>query len=421
MRHSYQSSECSFSDIYREALAEAADGARFVQVGSLLGRSAASLAVEIRRSNKRIELYCVETSSGTPGTARRDQVVQAHGESIRDIFDRTIRRGEVAGVDNVIRADSVAAAAKFPDGSLDFVFIDADRGYEALRRDIAAWAPKVRADGVLAGHGHSAEYPGVIRGVTEYLSRYDAERTIRGTCWWYRKPSMNFTVAVTTAPREVTYLESTLDDIARGTSVVALPHPVRVCVSADAAGVAALKRDRTGPPSVLFEAAAPESWELVRGAGPHRRCCANTWQALAGAPPGCDVLLLQDDIELADAWPLHLRYRLRLARQHYGDRFILALYASYGFGGEHLAVYPTESFYGNQAVYFPAAVAAEYARCLWEHVLDYRLADDMVLKEYARHSRMPLLVSLPNLAQHLGRLSTGLGQFHVSSTYRRSL
>ena len=422
MEHFYQSIDgwFDFADIYVEAVSEARDGARFVEVGTWLGRSTAFLAVEIRRSGKKISLHCVDTFSGTPDTPCHASVVQAHGGRIRAAFDAAMERGGVSDVVEVIEADSAVAADSFAHESLDFVFIDADHSYEAVRRDIEAWAPKVRAGGVLAGHDYSVDFPGVIRAVTEYLSKYDAERKIRGRSWWFRKPSMNFTVAVTTAPREPAYLESTMAGIVRGTAIVALPGPVRVCVSGDTSTAERMRRLLTAPASVRFEPAIADAWQIVREDGPHRRCCANTWQALAMAPPDRDVLLLQDDVELAEAGPLHLRFRLRLAQQSHGERFVLALYASYRFSGEQLAHYPTQKFYGNQALYFPACVASEYAARLWEHVRDYQLPDDMVLKGYAVEAGVPLLVSLPNLAQHVGRNSTGLGDFHESPTYCRS-
>jgi len=49
---------------------------------------------------------------------------------------------------------SVEAAAQFNDASVDFVFIDADHSYDAVRADIRAWRPKLRAGGLLAGHDY---------------------------------------------------------------------------------------------------------------------------------------------------------------------------------------------------------------------------------------------------------------------------
>lgn len=52
----------------------------------------------------------------------------------------------------VHRLASVEAAQLVPDGSLDFVFIDACHTEVAVRADFAVWMPKIKASGYLTGH-----------------------------------------------------------------------------------------------------------------------------------------------------------------------------------------------------------------------------------------------------------------------------
>ncbi len=79
----------------------------------------------------------------------------------------------------IIRKHSVEAAKDVEDGSLDFVFIDADHTYEAVAADIAAWWPKVRVGGTLAGHDfvkrvmdNGVTY-GVIMAVCDFAERIE--------------------------------------------------------------------------------------------------------------------------------------------------------------------------------------------------------------------------------------------------------
>ncbi len=68
------------------------------------------------------------------------------------------------------------------DGSLDFVFIDADHSYEAVRDDIRNWRPKVRRGGWLGGHDYrSDKWPGVVRAVDEAFGGRVEHR--KGTIW----------------------------------------------------------------------------------------------------------------------------------------------------------------------------------------------------------------------------------------------
>lgn len=55
---------------------------------------------------------------------------------------------------DIWRLTSVEAAAKVPDGSLDFVYIDARHDYESVKEDLEAWFPKVRPGGIFAGHDY---------------------------------------------------------------------------------------------------------------------------------------------------------------------------------------------------------------------------------------------------------------------------
>jgi len=70
----------------------------------------------------------------------------------------------------VLEGLSVRMADKVEDGSLDFVFIDADHRYAPALADIKAWFPKVRSGGMVSGHDYAHErFPGVTQAVREYF------------------------------------------------------------------------------------------------------------------------------------------------------------------------------------------------------------------------------------------------------------
>src|SRR5690606_11229810 len=70
-------------------------------------------------------------------------------------FDESVGSWFASGAALKVKARSVAAAKHVPDGSLDFVYIDADHSYAGVRADIAAWRPKIRAGGIIAGHDYA--------------------------------------------------------------------------------------------------------------------------------------------------------------------------------------------------------------------------------------------------------------------------
>lgn len=74
----------------------------------------------------------------------------------------------------VRRRESVVAAGELPPRSLDFVYIDASHDYDSVAADIAAWAERVRAGGLLMGHDY---YDGVRHG-----QPYGVRRAVREFC-----------------------------------------------------------------------------------------------------------------------------------------------------------------------------------------------------------------------------------------------
>lgn len=75
----------------------------------------------------------------------------------------------------VCEMDSVEAAGKVADESLDFVFIDGDHSYDGCKRDIEAWLPKVKPGGWLMGHDYTIR-PGVKRAVDELGAIVELDR-----------------------------------------------------------------------------------------------------------------------------------------------------------------------------------------------------------------------------------------------------
>lgn len=186
-QHFFESVEgwFSFRDIYEQAIAKAESTARFVEVGSWFGRSAAWMAVEIARSGKRIEFYCVDTWKGSADEPYMAEQLKSLGGSGKQCFLDNMQRGGVADIVRPIEAASTDAAMLFDDESLDFVFIDAAHDYHNVRADVRAWYPKVKPGGVIAGD--DARWSGVLLGVNETIPLSEYELRNASSHWWHRK------------------------------------------------------------------------------------------------------------------------------------------------------------------------------------------------------------------------------------------
>lgn len=73
------------------------------------------------------------------------------------------------------RLDSQAAATRLADIAFDWVYIDGDHSYEAVRDDLLVWVPRVRPGGILAGDDYTwRDEHGicpVARAVQEFIAR----------------------------------------------------------------------------------------------------------------------------------------------------------------------------------------------------------------------------------------------------------
>jgi predicted O-methyltransferase YrrM len=76
------------------------------------------------------------------------------GQAEQDAFyeETRARLKPFVGRWQLLREDSLSAAKGVRDASVDLVYLDARHDYLSVLDDIAAWAPKVRPGGVLAGH-----------------------------------------------------------------------------------------------------------------------------------------------------------------------------------------------------------------------------------------------------------------------------
>ena len=161
----------SATAIYRLQVDRAEPGAAFVEVGAWKGRSAAFMAVEIINSGKDIEFYVVDHWLGSNEPAHQRDSDAASGR-LYEVFLRNIEPVKSHVIP--VRGHSTETASHFADRSLDFIYLDAGHTYSDVLADLAAWWPKVKDDGVIAGDDwcfeDRAKERGVARAVTEFFA-----------------------------------------------------------------------------------------------------------------------------------------------------------------------------------------------------------------------------------------------------------
>lgn len=168
-----------YEEFYAEAVELAPQTARFVELGTFLGKSAAFMMLKIRESGKDISFASYDNFIGKAYDLEEQERIKHHGSleaAARACFSECTGLASDRFLHN---CDSVIAADRYEPESVDFVFIDADHSEAAVKRDIAAWLPKVRPGGVLAGH--DIDFRDVRAAVLSFFPE-DRVRVV-GRCW----------------------------------------------------------------------------------------------------------------------------------------------------------------------------------------------------------------------------------------------
>lgn len=157
----------NYPDLYLEMVNKFPSGSKFVEIGCWKGQSSYFMCDNIVKSGKEIEFFCVDTWEGS-----KEYIGKYDLNNLYNIFLNNMKLFESYYFP--LKLDSISASKRFKDSSLDFVFIDAAHDYESVKADILAWLPKVKNNGILAGHDYYPEHPeycGVYQAVHEIFDK----------------------------------------------------------------------------------------------------------------------------------------------------------------------------------------------------------------------------------------------------------
>lgn len=175
----------TYANFYSFIVKKFPSNSHFVEVGSWKGMSSAYMAVEIINSNKNIKFDCVDTWLGTVSDGHQQEHYVSSGK-LYDLFIENMK--PVEKYYTPIRLTSIEAAKLYKDKSLDFVFIDADHTYDAVKSDILSWLPKIKSGGVIGGHDYISRernaFIGLKKAVHECFSFDQINDEEQDRVWW---------------------------------------------------------------------------------------------------------------------------------------------------------------------------------------------------------------------------------------------
>jgi len=171
-----------FEEIYQEAVHRAKDGAKFIELGVMQGKSACYLGECIKESGKKIKVELIDVWSHEQDTTQECTYTEYKDTQIPfyPIIEtnaivkpfNALKKAGVIEYFNFIQASSFKAHLLYDNNSFDFIFIDGDHQYNSVKQDLNNFYPKLKAGGMFAGHDYNKDLnPGVVRAVDEFVAR----------------------------------------------------------------------------------------------------------------------------------------------------------------------------------------------------------------------------------------------------------
>ncbi len=149
-----------------------------VGVGVEVGVQTGIYSEKILKLSNLKRLYsidCWKSLEGYKDIANKNQIKQYYY-----YLKTIIRLFKFGKRSRILRRFSKDAARLFADNSLDFIYIDAQHSYEGCKEDIREWWPKLKKEGIFAGHDYvngkllEGEF-GVKRAVDELIKEKKQE------------------------------------------------------------------------------------------------------------------------------------------------------------------------------------------------------------------------------------------------------
>lgn len=124
---------------------------RYVEIGVWKGNSISYLA-NLLRDKKGVEIYAVDLFENSNYSDVYGHISRKEIANLYEVYNYNLKRNNVRHLIKDIKGCSWETASQFENNYFDFIFIDAGHLYQDVINDIKAWLPKIRQNGIFAGH-----------------------------------------------------------------------------------------------------------------------------------------------------------------------------------------------------------------------------------------------------------------------------
>jgi hypothetical protein len=148
------------------------DGSNFLEIGAWKGTSVAYLGVELINLNKKNTiLHCIDIWEGSE---QYDNDISVITGTLYNEFLNNIKPLQDNGLTiKPVKDKSELCYQNYPDKFFEFIYVDGSHYYEDVKKDIELYLPKLKSNGIFAGHDWQS--PEVRQAVEETIGLSDIQ------------------------------------------------------------------------------------------------------------------------------------------------------------------------------------------------------------------------------------------------------
>lgn len=146
-------SKDTLRDIFDYVAQNIKDGSVCVEIGSFIGGSVCYFGQKVQELGKTVNITCVDTWQFQ--NISKEHITLVENEDYYAAFLANISKCNLS-VQTIVE-DSITAAEKIEDKSIDFLFIDGCHEHPYTEMELRAWLPKMKENSIIAGHDYDQQ------------------------------------------------------------------------------------------------------------------------------------------------------------------------------------------------------------------------------------------------------------------------
>ena len=171
----------SYEKTYKQMVNEFPSESTFVELGSWMGKSSNKMAELIKKSNKNIKFFTIDSFNSSSEKIRQNIINDFDGDLYCEFIDNTLISDNKNSFE-VIKDTSENSVSLFENNSIDFMMIDSD--YTSTKHNLNLWYHKIKPNGIIAGDDYNV-FDEVNKSVNDFFYNQVA---IDGYSYMRRKP-----------------------------------------------------------------------------------------------------------------------------------------------------------------------------------------------------------------------------------------